>query len=260
MLGRIGPGIRGALANPRRTARLLRTRVFAADIILSDPDAYQVMGSYTYGKLPRVELSQLFPGVERLDLSICKPFATESATSLSASELLAVAAIARMSNARRIVEVGTFNGVTTLNLAANSSPDARVSTIDLPPDWGGALGLDVPDDMKNVTPRDRVGFYFRDTPLSGKIHQVFDDSAVLDWSRLDGPFDLAFIDGCHTFDYVVRDTENARANLTPGGILVWHDYGIIEDVSRAVDQCASDLNPSAIRGTRLAVARTNGTR
>ena len=49
------------------------------------------------------------------------------------------------------------------------------------------------------------------------------------------------------------DTENAMRHVKPGGIILWHDYGIIEDVSRAVDEYQQTLKVSVVRGTTLAV-------
>ena len=81
------------------------------------------------------------------------------------------------------------------------------------------------------------------------------DSTKLDWkTELAGPFDLIFIDGGHKYDAVRRDTQNAMESVATGGLIVWHDYGMIQDVSRAVDEAAVHMRVSAIRGTRLAVA------
>jgi hypothetical protein len=45
--------------------------------------------------------------------------------------------------------------------------------------------------------------------------------------------------------------------MKPGGLIVWHDYGMIEDVSRAVDEWSREtgISVSIVTGTRLAVAK-----
>jgi hypothetical protein len=56
---------------------------------------------------------------------------------------------------------------------------------------------------------------------------------------------------------VESDTRNALKVLAPGGIIVWHDYGMIPDVSVVVDRFARELgnmNFAALEGTRLAMA------
>ena len=41
-------------------------------------------------------------------------------------------------NARKIIEIGTFDGNTALNIAANTPDEARIFTVDLPKDWAEA--------------------------------------------------------------------------------------------------------------------------
>ena len=107
-----------------------------------------------------------------------------------------------------------------------------------------------------MTDRAQLGRQFRGHLCEQRIRQVFGDSTRIDWNTLGSPFDLIFIDGAHHYEFVARDTENARAHLAPGGAIVWHDYGLFEDVSRVVDQVAEnadELKLYAITGTRLAV-------
>jgi hypothetical protein len=69
---------------------------------------------------------------------------------------------------------------------------------------------------------------------------------------------LIFIDGCHDYEYVRKDSANALKLLRPGGLLFWHDYGMIADVSTAVDEIADSLPVVALRSTSLAVAINSG--
>jgi hypothetical protein len=67
---------------------------------------------------------------------------------------------------------------------------------------------------------------------------------------------LIFIDGCHTEKYVESDTRNALQQLAPGGIIVWHDYGMVPEVSKVVDRFACEsgqMKFAALEGTRLAI-------
>src|SRR5579871_5440585 len=61
---------------------------------------------------------------------VLRPFAGRFGN-LKQHEMITLCAIARHTRAGRIVEFGTFDGLTTWHLAANC-PDARVWTIDLP--------------------------------------------------------------------------------------------------------------------------------
>jgi predicted O-methyltransferase YrrM len=240
-----------ALKDPGWASAYIKGRLFA--LVPKDPESLRI-GSWGYGHLPRVCLRELFPGIEQTDVIILKTFDRVPATSLDPLEILVLAALARFRNAKNILEIGTFDGNTALNLAANSSADAWVTTVDLPVDWNGDLSLNVPTCYINVTDRRKIGRQFRDTTYAKKIKQVYGDSARMDWATtLQPPFDLIFIDGCHHRRYVESDTRNALQTLKPGGIVVWHDYGMIRDVSLVVDQIAGKIEVRAIRGTRLAI-------
>lgn len=213
------------------------------------------IASWAYGRIPRVPITEVFPGIESVDTTILRTFDRVRGTSLDAKEILILAAIVKYTNAKSILEIGTSYGNTTLNLAANSPNDATITTIDLPPDWDGQLKIKVPKSYRNVGNRNRIGSQYKDTKYSRKIIQVFGDSVEIDWSQMSTPFDLVLIDGCHHYEYVKKDTQNAIKYLKSGGILIWHDYGAVRHVSRAVDEAAKELKINAIQGTKFAIGR-----
>ncbi|MDO8525678.1 MAG: class I SAM-dependent methyltransferase, partial [Candidatus Omnitrophota bacterium] len=105
----------------------------------------------------------------------------------------------------------------------------------------------VPASQKNqVLSKNEVGRAFRDK-IPG-IYQIFGDSRDIGtYARLKGKaVDLAFIDGNHSFDAVVRDTRNVLKFTKKRSIIFWHDFkdsdadGIIE-VKQALDSlCYSE--------------------
>ncbi len=218
-----------------------------------DPAVKRLVACTKYGGLPRVPFCEVIPGLQDAEIRVERAFDRAVGTSLDFQGIAFLNAIVQSSNAKSILEIGTYDGNTALNLAANSAPDCLVTTVDLPPDWQGHLELEVPKALVNVTDRTRVASQYRGTHYESKIRQVFADSAKLDWASMAVPFDLVFIDGCHFYDYVKSDTENALRYLRSGGILVWHDYGSIADVSRVVDETANKISVKVIQGTRLAV-------
>jgi predicted O-methyltransferase YrrM len=217
-----------------------------------DMEAYRI-SQWSHGRLPRVYLPRILPGIETVDVALVNVFQRRIGLSIDAQELMMLCAIERFIGAANVLEIGTYDGNTALNLAANLTGKGRVTTIDLPAEWNGEFVYDVPPDLQNVTDRKQIGIQYRNTAQEGQIRQVLGDSARLDWSLLDPPFDLIFIDGCHYSDYVRKDTENALQHLRSGGVIVWHDYGEFKDVSRAVDEAAKQITIHAIRGTRLAI-------
>lgn len=224
---------------------------------LTPPDpAFHAASYWWHGTLARRPIEELARSAATMPLTICNPGLRDPGTSVTLFELNCILMLIATANARKVVEIGTYDGNTTLNMALNLRADGHVVTIDLPVDKSADLALVVDSDQeRNVTDRTRVGEQFRNNPVArSRIHQVFGDSAVLDFSTLGGPFDFAFIDGCHAYNYVKSDTEKVMSVMQPGGVIVWHDYGMMEAVSRAVDEfMGAFASLCAIQLTRLAV-------
>jgi hypothetical protein len=73
------------------------------------------------------------------------------------------------------------------------------------------------------------------------------DDAYIDFRRLPPlthlgrqGFDFVWIDGHHEYKQVVKDLWNYWDLVRPGGILGGHDYKLVPDVTRAVDEFMSD--------------------
>lgn len=250
-LRRLGNAIRKIARNPVTAWKMLWPRYgpFAAKA----PDAeFRRVIRWSFGDLERESLNAIFPGIEHIDVRVVRSYDREPLLSMTPAEVLAIGAMVRVLKPERILEIGTFEGNTTVNLAANAPSSARVFTLDLPPDWGRRYELDVADIHFNAATGNHTGRQFIDTPHADRITQLWGDSAAFDWDE-HGPFDFILIDGCHTYEYAVSDTRNALRVLRPGGAIVWHDYGMLEDVSRAVDECSRQISARAIQGTRLAV-------
>jgi predicted O-methyltransferase YrrM len=209
--------------------------------------------SWIWGKLPRVELKNALPGIEQTPVLILEAYNRALGITLEIEEVASLLAIVKFSGAKKVFEIGTFDGGTALNLAANTPDDAQIVTLDLPPDWNGDFSSNTPRALRNITNRTTVGQRFLDTPQQKKITQVFGDSSTIDWTKLPVPFDIVFIDGCHYYDYVAKDTQNALKYVGLGGLVIWHDYGYVKDVSDVVDETAAKIRVSAIAGTRLAI-------
>ena len=252
-LVRIGLVIPRLIRSPRRFIRLVSSRVLPVRAIWNDPLAYHSVGNWTFGRLPRVDITRVFPAIELADVVLLRALGGNTEMSLTVQELAVLCAMVRFVKAKRLLEVGTYEGRTTLNLAANAVGGAQVTTVDLPADQNRQLALEVPRHLVNATAIPDATLAYRDTPYAGRIRQVYADSAALDWRSLGVPFDVVFLDGCHYYDYAKSDTNNALISLRRGGLLIWHDYGMIEDVSRVVDETATRITVRAIRSTSLAV-------
>jgi hypothetical protein len=45
-----------------------------------------------------------------------------------------------------------------------------------------------------------------------------------------------FVDASHSYENVLFDSETALQISIQGGIILWHDYGVWEDVTKALDE------------------------
>src|SRR5262249_13779523 len=158
-----------------------------------------------------------------------------------------------------VVEIGTFDGRTTLNLAVNAA-DADVFTLDLPPDERAAFAL-APGERQYVD-KPQPGARFRAAgprwqAAARRITQLLGASATYDWSPYRGRAGLVFVDGSHAYDYVRKDSETAMGLVAAGGTVLWHDYGRWEGVSRALDELEAQrrLGLCHIAGTSLVAWR-----
>lgn len=225
------------------------------DFEVRDASAMRV-AFWNGGELPRLPAAMAFQGLPRVNVQLQLPFRRVVDTSLDPYELLVLAGIARSLVPSRILEIGTYDGNTALNLAANTPVSTTITTVDLPQDWEGELALPIASDELNTLDmnqeRVEIGGQFRGSPHATRIRQVFADSAAVDWTTLGGPFDLIFIDGCHDRAYVRSDTDKALEVLAPGGTIIWHDYGFSDDVSEVVDSYRDRMRLFALQGTRFA--------
>lgn len=162
-------------------------------------------------------------------------------TSPFAIDLLALCILCRALEPRTVFEIGTFVGYTSLHMALNSPPEARIFTLDLPPGDRDTVLSTTATDHKLID-RDVGPAVFEGSDVAGKIERLYGDSATFDFSKWHGAVDLFFVDGAHSYDYVRSDTLNALRCVRPGGVLAWHDYGRLEQsgVTRWLHEFARD--------------------
>jgi predicted O-methyltransferase YrrM len=174
------------------------------------------------------------------------------------SELGILAALAAdCADGTDLFEIGTFDGRTTLNLALGSPPRCIVHTLDLPP--GVETKFPLAEGERHMVEKPRPGARYEKHRATypaavDKIRQWLGDSATFDYSPYRGSCSLVFVDGSHDYDYVMSDSRAAMDMARRGGIVLWHDYGIWEDVTRALEELAQREGHALrhIAGTSLA--------
>lgn len=176
------------------------------------------------------------------------------------SELALLAHAAAAANpGSTLFEIGTYDGRTTLNIALNAPSDCRVVTLDLPPDdpKSGALKDGSVETYQHLI-GSRYRAYLESFPgTTVPIEQLYGDSTEIDYRPWRGKCGLVFVDGDHSYEGAKADSQSALDLVAPGGMILWHDYGIWEGVNRALDELNRErqLNLKHLRGTTLVFYR-----
>lgn len=208
------------------------------------------------GHLPKISWHE---AVSSKPICLVEPAKSRGNVRLSELAILAKAA-ALVSSGQEIVEIGTFDGRTTLNLAVNSSPASSVFTIDLPANAETRFALRNSDREFTDKPISGERYLRCATPWrdgAAKIVQFMGDSATFDWSAHYGKAGLVFVDGAHSYEYALHDSEVAFKLAAPGAMIIWHDYGVWEGVTRALDELelTQRLGLRQFQGTSLVLGR-----
>lgn len=124
---------------------------------------------------------------------------------------------------KKIVEIGTSLGIGTLLLTI-LNPDAQIVTIDNRATIPAGDGAEYP-----------AGYL---ASINGSQHvQIIGDSKDQTFSDVG----LCFIDGDHSYEGVLEDSENAWSWKTDKWAIVWHDYNVRHPgVLLAVDKFCSE--------------------
>ncbi len=168
--------------------------------------------------LPHVSWTELVP----LDTRIAPRELTHANGNISNFELEVITRLVAFHQPRILFEIGTFDGRTALNMAAHAAPDARVFTLDLPPQQDAALPLEVGDRLFIDKPRSGARFVGSD--MEPRITQLYGDSGTFDFGPWAKKADFIFVDGSHSYEYVLSDSLRAFEMAAPGAVILWHDY------------------------------------
>ena len=199
--------------------------------------------------LPSASVTEQFPGIDLSRVELLFP--SPRPGGVSVEELVILACLVRHLQPKRLVEIGTAEGRTTLNLALHTPPEAEIFTLDLPPTHLSPVASESGPNYRQLGIPE-PGCLFRDHPLSAKIRLILADSTQFDWSPFEGSVDFVFIDGAHDYESVRQDTENALRILRPGGVILWHDYGVADGVTLCLNEQVKRLPLVWLKDTTLA--------
>lgn len=190
---------------------------------------------------------------------------------ISLYELFCICSIVKVLEPNLVMEFGTFDGRTTINIANNLPINGKIITVDLPfPDKPEGTPVKLKTKFRLADgiedKNDELGFVgvpklFENHmyKTSGKIQQIWSDTAMIDPinSKWKNKVDLFFIDASHTYENCYNDSKIAYQIIKQYGIIIWHDYNGWPGVTKALDQIGTDasefIKPVQIKDTSLAV-------
>lgn len=188
-------------------------------------------------KIPILSLDEI--GISNVSVKLIET--KEEDGNIMDTELEIITKIVSKLNAKRIFEIGTFDGRTTINLAKNTPKDAEIFTLDLPPEQISFVKLnlyskpEVNRDDKRYINKSEIGLRYKQHSEQSKIIQLLGDSATFNFSTYYHSMDFIFVDGSHSQDYVKSDTEIVLKLAHKNSIIMWHDYTNWEDVTNVMD-------------------------
>jgi hypothetical protein len=131
------------------------------------------------------------------------------------------AELARLAKGKRVLEIGSYFGLSTVCLARTAGEVVSIDTHD-------GRGTEIP---QNTFPAFETNLRRYDVD-----HKVRWTVGTVDDAHELGDFDLVFIDGGHDAESVGRDIAFALRSLAPNGLIAFHDYKSADpDVTQAVD-------------------------
>jgi predicted O-methyltransferase YrrM len=178
-------------------------------------------------------------------------------------ELVVLIAAVVQRKPKRLFEFGTFDGRSTLNLAANAGPEAEVWTLDLPQTHLADARFVIDSREAKYVAKSVSGSRFANTPEAMKITQLYGDSATFDYGPYVGKMDFVFVDASHAYEYVMNDSRNALSLVgRRNGVIFWHDYSAWDGVTRALNKLYKEVpafhDLKWIEGTTLVMLDLRG--
>lgn len=132
-----------------------------------------------------------------------------------------------------VVEIGTYNGGTTINLAMALPPDIALWTIDI---WGQFTSDNNPLTVYSTIAKTQRAF-----PIVGNSNYIGEC-----WQRAIG---FLFIDGGHDYHTALTDFQVWTPWLVPGGVVAMHDaYLSIADAQKQGIELPIALNGNKVAG------------
>jgi len=161
---------------------------------------------------------------------------------ISLTEIFTIVMTVALFRPKHIMEFGTWNGRTTLNMAINHE-SAIITTVDLPrhkklrtkyplEDKGLQHGLDETGYIGNK----KKLWHGQHVDVTSRIKLIWEDTARLPFQKYKNEIDFLFIDASHSYENCKNDSYNGHKMIKKNGIIFWHDYAGWPGVTEALNE------------------------
>lgn len=116
-----------------------------------------------------------------------------------------------------ILELGTAHGNTIANICTES--DAKIFTVNaLPNQIEGEV-------ITYILDQETIGSVYINNGFKDRVTQIYANTKDVDLLKYVEPksVDLAFIDACHDFDFVINDFYKILPIISDNGVILFHD-------------------------------------
>jgi hypothetical protein len=178
--------------------------------------------------------------------------------SMTITEISSICHLVAARRPMKVLEIGSFKGLTTLNIAMNA-PEAEIHTFDLPPNSDSTATKFETNDRAIIS--SRGGYYYDGRSEGTRIKQHYGDTATFDFSQIGAGVDFCLVDAAHSYEYVRNDTLKVLPLMADHSLLLWHDYGRNDFLTAPEDAWGvtrflkelSDAGVGILQGTSLGV-------
>jgi len=191
-------------------------------------------------RIPIVKLEELFPEMDcTRSLELLFPFPRD--LGVLPQELIVLTKVVDHLKAKRVVEFGTAEGRTALNIALHLPPDGEIITLDFPP----------------IPGQNEIGFFYWDQPVKSRIKQIFTGVEAWDCRPYRASAEVVFCDACDRMPGLAAEVYQAFSLIKPGGVIFRHDYASAIGPTRFWEWLARELPVFQIDGTFLLCLRVD---
>lgn len=183
---------------------------------------------------------EIFP---EIDFTKCAEmlFPMQRDLGISTQELNILSKVVGHFRPKKVVEFGTAEGRTAVNIAMQLPPDGEIITLDFPP----------------VPGKNDVGYLYWEQPVKSKIKQVFCGVGTWDSKPHRESAEVVFCDACDLMPGIAAEVYQAFSVVKPGGVIFRHDYGSVKATTIFWNWLARELPVWNIQDTSLLCLRAD---